>query len=79
MVCDRGDNGRIEKGQVVSDLGAAGMILANDEASGDSLLADPHVLPAVHLTYTDGKTLKDLMVAHPGATASLSGVSALPR
>ena len=49
------------------------MILANDEASGDSLLADPHVLPAVHLTYTDGKTLKDWMVAHPGATASLSG------
>ena len=34
------------------------MILANDAASGDSLNADPHDLPAVHITYDDGVALK---------------------
>lgn len=35
--------------------GAVGMVLVNDEESGNDITADPHVLPATHLTYTDGK------------------------
>ena len=30
VVCDRGGNGRVEKGENVAELGAEGMILAND-------------------------------------------------
>ncbi|WP_345266726.1 S8 family serine peptidase [Nocardioides nanhaiensis] len=73
VVCDRGGNGRVEKGQVLAELGAAGMILANDEASGDSLNADPHALPAVHITYDDGVELRTWMESVEGEQGSLSG------
>lgn len=73
VVCDRGGNGRVEKGQVLAELGAAGMILANDEPSGDSLNADPHALPAVHITYDDGVELRAWMATVEGEQASLSG------
>lgn len=35
--------------------GAVGMILCNDELSGDSTAADPNELPSVSVTYKDGK------------------------
>ncbi|KAF2304106.1 hypothetical protein GH714_027279 [Hevea brasiliensis] len=47
VVCDRGINARVEKGAVVRDAGGIGMILANTEASGEELVADSHLLPAV--------------------------------
>lgn len=61
LVCLRGQNGRTEKGQIASLAGAVGMILVNDQQSGDELIADPHVLPATHLTYTDGKRVFDYL------------------
>ena len=72
VLCERGDTGRVEKGQVVADLGAEGMILMNDPASGDSLNADPHALPAVHIGNADGDVLRGLL-AQGDVTASLSG------
>lgn len=54
VACERGVSGRVEKGGVVKAAGATGMILANNAASGDELLADPHLLPATMVTYTDG-------------------------
>jgi hypothetical protein len=42
VVCDRGVNPRVEKGRNVKVGGAGGMVLANDEASGDSTIADAH-------------------------------------
>ncbi|MBN1656908.1 MAG: S8 family serine peptidase, partial [Anaerolineae bacterium] len=41
VVCDRGTYGRVEKGANVLAGGADGYVLANDAASGDSLVADP--------------------------------------
>ncbi len=73
VVCDRGGNGRVEKGVNVEALGAEGMILANDAASGDSLNGDAHALPTAHITYADGQALKAFMAAHPGTEAALSG------
>jgi hypothetical protein len=37
--------------------GAVGMVLVNNEESGNEILADPHVLPASHLTFKDGTYL----------------------
>ena len=74
VVCDRGGNGRVEKGENVAELGAEGMILANDQASGTSLNGDAHALPAAHITYADGQALKAFMAAHPGTKAALSGL-----
>ncbi|KAL4037024.1 hypothetical protein IC575_000607 [Cucumis melo] len=57
LVCLRGDNARVDKGEQALLAGAAGMILANNELSGNEILADPHVLPALHINYTDGSAV----------------------
>ena len=54
LVCLQGDNARVDKGQQAALAGAVGMILANDVPSGNEILADPHVLPASHVNFTDG-------------------------
>lgn len=54
LVCLRGDAARAGKGVQAARAGAVGMILANDEEAGNEILADPHVLPASHVNYTDG-------------------------
>lgn len=54
LACLRGKNGRVDKGQQASLAGAAGMILCNDKASGNELIADIHMLPASHIDYKDG-------------------------
>jgi len=54
LVCLRGMNDRLAKGVVAASLGAVGMILANDEQTGDEVMSDPHVLPAVHVNFKSG-------------------------
>ncbi|KAK1353819.1 hypothetical protein POM88_052184 [Heracleum sosnowskyi] len=54
LVCLRGDNARVDKGQQALSAGAVAMILANNDLSGNEIIADPHVLPASHITYSDG-------------------------
>ncbi|KAL7129247.1 hypothetical protein ABFS83_13G052500 [Erythranthe nasuta] len=57
LVCLRGDNARVDKGEQAALCGAVGMVLANNQISGNEILADPHVLPASHINYTDGLAL----------------------
>ena len=54
LVCLRGENTRVEKGQQAALAGAVGFILANDMQSGNELIADTHVLAASHVTFSDG-------------------------
>ncbi|MCB9134926.1 MAG: S8 family serine peptidase [Anaerolineales bacterium] len=58
VICDRGIYARVDKGANVLAGGAGGYVLANDIGNGNSLVADPHFLPAVHIGYDDGVTLK---------------------
>lgn len=57
VVCMRGKAPRVEKGQSVHRAGGVGLVLANDEATGNEMIADAHVLPATHVTYSDGVEL----------------------
>jgi hypothetical protein len=60
VVCERGVYGRVQKGEFVKAAGAVGYILAQPEAEGgdeNALVADPHVLPAVHITYDGYQTI----------------------
>ena len=57
LVCLRGINARTDKGKQALLAGAVGMILANDEKSGNEVIADPHLLPATHINFTDGVTV----------------------
>jgi subtilisin family serine protease len=74
VVCDRGTYGRVAKGQEVKDAGGIGMVLANDAANGDSLTADMHVLPALHITFADGQELKAWLAGGTGHTARITGL-----
>ncbi|KKY31868.1 putative minor extracellular protease vpr [Diaporthe ampelina] len=58
VVCVRGgDIARVAKGQNVKDAGGAAMVLVNTEETGEDILADTHVLPAVHLGAADGASV----------------------
>ncbi len=74
VVCERGEYGRVFKGEYVRRAGAGGMVLANDAANGNSLIGDPHVLPAVHISYDDGEVLKAWIASQGGKTTQGTGV-----
>ncbi|KAI3828939.1 hypothetical protein L1987_03051 [Smallanthus sonchifolius] len=76
VVCDRGGGiARIDKGQTVKDAGGAAMILANELVDGDTTEADAHVLPASHVAYDVGVTIKTYInsTSSPVATIIFRG------
>ncbi|GLJ12663.1 hypothetical protein SUGI_0195410 [Cryptomeria japonica] len=75
VLCDRGVNGRAEKGLVVQQAGGAAMILANELSSGDELTTDCHLLPATIVGFRSGKHIKDYInsTRNPTATIRLDG------
>lgn len=76
VVCDRGTYGRVEKAQNAMEGGAGGFVLANDAASGDSLVGDAYPIPGVHISYADGLVLKDWLSTGTGHTATITGTVA---
>lgn len=72
VLCERGGGiGRIDKGQEVKDAGGVAMILMNDEINGYSTLADPHVLPATHVSYAAGVNIKTYINSTSSPTAAI--------
>ncbi|KAK2664716.1 hypothetical protein Ddye_003290 [Dipteronia dyeriana] len=72
VLCERGGGiGRIVKGQTVKDAGGVAMILMNDELNGYSTLADPHVLPATHVSFAAGTSIKAYINSTSSPTAAV--------
>ena len=69
VVCDRGVNARVNKSLAVEEAGGLGMILLN--TSANSLNADFHFVPTVHLQNTDRAAVK-AYAATAGATAKIN-------
>jgi subtilisin family serine protease len=69
VVCDRGTNARVNKSLAVRDAGGMGMILVN--TSPNSINADFHFVPTVHLQDTDRDAVK-AYAAIAGATATIA-------
>jgi len=69
VVCDRGVTARVNKSLAVKDAGGVGMILVN--TSTNSLNADFHFVPTVHLQDTD-RTAVRTYAATAGATATIN-------
>lgn len=67
VVCERGTNGRVEKGFFASQGGAAGFILYNPTTSDTE--TDNHFLPAIHLEGPNTDLLA-FLAGHPGVTAT---------
>ncbi|KAJ3707949.1 hypothetical protein LUZ61_011654 [Rhynchospora tenuis] len=57
VICTRGTNARVAKGEAVLQAGGIGMVLINSNITGNEIIADAHVLPATHITYSEGQTL----------------------
>ncbi|XP_042444534.1 subtilisin-like protease SBT1.8 [Zingiber officinale] len=72
VLCDRGINARVEKGQVVKDAGGAGMILANGAANGEELVADSHLLPTVAVGAKNGDLIREHISSSSNPTVTLS-------
>ena len=72
VVCDRGTNARVAKSQAVQAAGGVGMLLLN--TSPNSLNADLHAVPTVHLADTDAAAVH-AYAATPGATASIAAAT----
>lgn len=70
VVCDRGTYARVDKGLMVLQSGAGGMVLADN---GDGIVSDPHYLPAVHISLSDGIALKAWIASGSGHQATISG------
>jgi subtilisin family serine protease len=72
VVCDRGSNARVDKSLAVQEAGGVGMILLN--TSVNSLNADFHYVPTVHLQVTDRAAVK-AYAATLGATATINAAA----
>ncbi|HST65046.1 MAG TPA: S8 family serine peptidase [Mycobacteriales bacterium] len=76
IVCDRGVNDRVEKSREVQRAGGVGMVLTN--TSPNSLNADVHSVPTVHLDEVAGAAVKAYVSGTANPTASLgAGVAEL--
>ncbi|KAJ7562652.1 hypothetical protein O6H91_03G078600 [Diphasiastrum complanatum] len=58
VLCDRGNNARVEKGSVVLAASGVGMILANAATDGEGLIADSHLLPATAVGFQAGNSIR---------------------
>ena len=72
VVCQRGQNARVEKGKAVLDAGGVGMVLVNMKPDED-VVADLHWVPAVHVSAADGAEIRVLVAGGQPATLSLGG------
>lgn len=72
VFCDRGVNPRVEKGQVVKDAGGIGMILGNTAESGEELVADSHMIPAVAVGRKTGDEIREYLKTDKNPSALLS-------
>ncbi|XP_022932411.1 subtilisin-like protease SBT5.3 isoform X2 [Cucurbita moschata] len=57
VVCLNSYDSEVDKGYEAAQAGAVGMILVNDEESGDDLWTAEHLLPASHVSYIDGESI----------------------
>ncbi|WP_181009934.1 cell wall-binding repeat-containing protein [Ornithinimicrobium sufpigmenti] len=71
VICTRGQNARAEKGQVVADAGGIGIVLVNNN-DNESLNADFHVIPSIHVNGTAGAAIKAYEESDPNPTAFIS-------
>ncbi|MEV4112405.1 S8 family serine peptidase [Nonomuraea sp. NPDC049695] len=68
VICDRGVTPRVDKSAAVAEAGGVGVVLVNVDEN--SLNADLHPIPTVHLAVKDRQAVKDY-AATSGATATI--------
>jgi hypothetical protein len=75
VLCARGVNARVDKSQAVRDAGGVGMVLYNP--TPNSLNADFHFVPTVHVGPPEGAAIKAYIAGTASPTASLAAAVAI--
>lgn len=76
VVCDRGTNVLVNKAKAVKDAGGVGMILTNVAGGATTTLPILHVVPTVHIAYSDATyTGLKSYAAGAGATATIAAAT----
>jgi subtilisin family serine protease len=70
VLCDRGSNARVDKSLAVQMAGGVGMILRN--TSPNSLNADLHYVPSIHVDHVGGAAILAYVTGSASPTATLS-------
>jgi hypothetical protein len=73
VVCDRGVINRIDKSKAVKAAGGAGMVLVN--TTPNSLNADLHFVPSVHVDEVDGAAIKEYVASAANPTIAIVPVN----
>src|SRR4029453_10005571 len=76
VLCRRGVNARVDKSLEVKNRGGVGMVMYNP--TPNSLNADFHFVPTVHVGPTEGAAIKAYLAGTATPTASLSAATAVP-
>ena len=71
VLCERGENARVDKSANVKAGGAGGMVLANS-ATDSGIVADSHSVPSVHVSYELGSALRQQIADHPDVVISFT-------
>jgi len=77
VVCDRGAIARVDKGRHVLAGGAAALVLANKQDGATSVVADAHVLPAIHIDADQGDVLRTWLASGTDQKASITGTEVI--
>ncbi|XP_075478338.1 subtilisin-like protease SBT1.5 [Primulina tabacum] len=71
VVCDRGGNPRVQKGEVVKKAGGAAVVVSNVAPIGEGLVADSHLIPGLGITESAGHTIRHYMNSNPNPRARI--------
>lgn len=75
VVCERGEIARVAKGSNVMAGGATGLVLVNVDGGDETVDADLHALPAIHIDAEQGALLKDWLASGSGHMATIAAAT----
>ncbi|HEV7710615.1 MAG TPA: S8 family serine peptidase, partial [Asanoa sp.] len=73
VLCERGNNNRVDKSLAVKNAGGVGMVQFNP--TPNTLNADYHAVPSIHVDETVGAAVKAYVAAGGNPTATISAAS----
>nr|XP_043614179.1 subtilisin-like protease SBT1.5 [Erigeron canadensis] len=71
VICDRGGNARVKKGEVVKNAGGIGVIVSNVAPQGEGLVSDSYTIPGMLITESAGKKLNSYLNSSKNPVAKL--------
>lgn len=72
VVCDRGGNSRVAKGEVVRKAGGAGVVVANISPIGEGIIADSHLIPGLAVSESAGISIRNYINSSPNPMATMA-------